>query len=85
MDGFSRVELIDFRSGSDDALSRLLGICDQRLVVDVTMLDGSEISGATIGASSSSLILDRWDSDLHRPAGDPIVLDLALVAWIGVP
>jgi len=53
--------------------------------MDVTMLDGSTISGVTVGASSSSLILDRWDSELHRPAGDPIVLDLGSIARIDVP
>ena len=38
-----------------------------------------------IGVSTTSLILEEWDDELHRPAGDPFVLDLGTISKLEVP
>lgn len=65
--------------------SDLMRNWDPGYVADITLVDGTEVAGVLIGISNSALILDRWDSDIRAPAGDPITLDLRLVAEVVVP
>jgi hypothetical protein len=81
-------ECITIRSSGCDAQSfklRLGEAWDVGMVGDVTLSDGSSCSGVLIGISSTALILDRWDSDTRRPAGDPFTPTLSSVAEVSVP
>jgi hypothetical protein len=54
-------------------------------VVNLILLDGTALSGVLLGVNSTALILDRWDQDTHRPASDPLVVDLCLLESITIP
>jgi hypothetical protein len=67
------------------ARSELERLCDDGLVADLILQDGTITSGVLLGISSTSLILDRWDENRHRPAGDPIVIAFSEVTRVVVP
>jgi hypothetical protein len=75
------VDLSDVRRARAD----LQLLCDRGYVADIGLVDGSEVSAVLIGLSSTSLILDRWDSDHRRPAGDPFVMELSRISVLQVP
>jgi hypothetical protein len=59
--------------------------CDAGMVADIALIDGTSTTGVLIGVSSTALILDRWDEQARRPAGDPFTLALDLVAKVVIP
>ena len=66
-------------------MSALQPLCDLGQVCDFTLRDGTEWSAVLVGVSSTGLIVDRWDGDNRRPAGDPHVLELTAIQRIIVP
>jgi len=58
---------------------------DAGMVADIVLIDGTSTTGVLIGVSSSALILDHWDEQAHRPAGNPFTVALDLVSEILVP
>lgn len=54
-------------------------------VADITLVDGTEVSGVLIGISNLALIVDGWDDETAAPADDPFVLDLAVVIEVLIP
>jgi hypothetical protein len=77
--------VIEVASDLDGARKVLVGLCDHGFVSDFELEDGSSGTYVLIGVSSSALIVDKWDSDLHRPASDPCVIELSAVRRIVVP
>jgi hypothetical protein len=72
------------KAGSDlvPFIREIQAYCDAGMVADIDLIDGTSTTGVLIGVSSTALILDRWDGQAHRPAGDPFTLALELVAKV---
>lgn len=74
---------------SEDALEEFIAtirpLCDMSMVCDITHVDGTKWSAMLIGVSSTSLILEGWDSANHEPSGDPYFLDLCSISEVAVP
>jgi hypothetical protein len=68
-----------------DLVKQLQPFCDAGMVADIDLIDGTRTTGVLIGVSSSALILDRWDEQARRPAGDPFTLALDLVLEVVIP
>jgi hypothetical protein len=69
------------QTGADlsDLVRELQPLCDLGLVCDITLRDATEASAVLIGVSSTALVLDHWDDERRRPAGDPYTLPLAAI------
>jgi hypothetical protein len=64
---------------------KLEPFCDAGSVADISTTNGLTITGVLIGVSSTALILDHWDNQAHRPAGDPFTIALELVSEVVMP
>jgi hypothetical protein len=58
---------------------------DAGMVADIGLADGTITTGILIGVSFSALVLDHWDEQAHRPAGNPFTLALDLVSNVVIP
>lgn len=77
---------IDCRQlSTKDLVEQIQPLCDAGYVADLTLRDGSVRTVLLIGVSTTALIVDRWDAQLHRPANDPSTVHLAEVARVVVP
>ena len=54
-------------------------------VADIYLQNESKISGLIVAVSSTSLIIEDWDSMLHRTNGDLSTLAIKDVARISIP
>lgn len=72
------------KAGTDlsQFVKELQPYCDAGMVADLDLIDGTRTTGVLIGVSSSALILDRWDGQARRPAGNPFTLALDLVSEV---
>jgi hypothetical protein len=76
---------IEVAQDVDNARERLQSFCQRGYVVDLILNDGQEQAGVLIGVSTTSLILDHWDEQKHRPANNPYVLELSSISRIEIP
>jgi hypothetical protein len=77
--------VVEVKDNLIEARRQLEKLCDQRYVVDCVMVGSTITAGVLLGVSSTALILDQWDSRNHRPAGDPMVVELTSIIRIIVP
>jgi hypothetical protein len=70
-------EVIEPEPGSRLSAERLEQIVGY--AVDLRTLDVTTVSGVVIAVSDSVLILEKWDADLHLPAGDLFVIELVAI------
>jgi hypothetical protein len=74
---------------ADGDLSALIDalqpLCDLGQVCDFTFRDGTRASAVLVGVSTTGLIVDHWDGENRRPAGDPYVLELVTIRRVVIP
>jgi hypothetical protein len=74
-------------AGTDphELVRELQPLCDVGMVCDFTLRDASCRSAVLIGVSSTAVIVDGWDEEQRRPAGEPYVLALDTIDRVTVP
>lgn len=60
-------------------VQELQPLCDDEVVAEVALIDGTRRMGVLLGVSSSRLVLDRWDPERRDRVGKPFVVDLASI------
>ena len=78
-------DVIRASNDRSDLIRQLQLICDVGVVADITLIERPTTTGVLIGVSSTALILDHWDGQTRRPAGDPFTLDLDSVFEVAIP